>query len=154
MPADPAALVQHFFTLLRGKSAGESIAHMHRSGLTMPQIVVLHALRRGDASISALAARLHMSLPATSQLVERLVSGALIDRAEDPDDRRVKRIRLRPTGLRFLERLEELRVREIEDALGALAPETRARLSAAMGAAVQELEADLEPAPRRDPRRT
>jgi DNA-binding MarR family transcriptional regulator len=118
---------------------------MHRSGLTMPQIVALHALRRASASVSELAARLRMSLPATSQLVERLVAAALVDRAEDPADRRVKRITIRPAGLRLLERLDELRRREIEEALASLSPDVRARLAAAVGAAVAELEAELWP---------
>ncbi len=148
-PSRPAVLVHRLFGLMRRKSAGESTALMHRSGLTMPQIVVLHALRRASASISELAVRLRMSLPATSQLVERLVAAELIDRTEDPRDRRVKRIRLRPAGLRVLERLDELRRREIEDALGALSPETRARLTDAAQAAVAELEASFEAGARR-----
>lgn len=109
----------------------------------MPQIVVLHALHRADASISELAARLRMSLPATSQLVDRLVEAELIGRAEDPADRRVKRISLRAAGRRFLEHLQEVRHREIADAFGSLSPETRARLGAALAATVSELEAEL-----------
>jgi DNA-binding MarR family transcriptional regulator len=150
---DPARLVHRFIGLVNRKSAGESTALMHRSGLTMPQIVVLFALRRKDASISQLAARLRMSLPATSQLVDRLVEAELIDRAEDPEDRRVKRIRIRPSGLRFLERLGELRRREVDDALASLAPGTRARLASALDEAVDELEAELERPPAPDSRR-
>jgi DNA-binding MarR family transcriptional regulator len=141
----PADLVQRLIGLVNRRGSGESIGHMHRSGLTMPQIVVLFSLRRSDASISELAARLRMSLPATSQLVDRLVEAGHVDRSEDPADRRVKRIRIRPAGLQFLERLGELRSREIEGALAALGPETRALLTAALDAAVRELEADLQP---------
>ncbi len=163
-PGDPAPLVQRLIALVNRKSAGESTAFMHASGLTMPQIVVLFALRRTEASISELAQRLRMSLPATSQLVDRLVEAGLIDRTEDPADRRVRRISILPAGLRFLERFGELRAREIEDALRSLGADTRALLAAALTRVVAELEQELDrkgaarpvhqvrhPAPRRRP---
>lgn len=141
---DPAPLVQRLIGLVNRKSAGESTAFMHASGLTMPQIVVLFALRRADASISELAQRLRMSLPATSQLVDRLVEAGLIDRTEDPDDRRVRRISILPAGLGFLEQFGELRSREIEDALRSLRAETRTLLAAALTRVVAELEQELD----------
>jgi DNA-binding MarR family transcriptional regulator len=143
-PADPAPLVQRLIALVNRKSAGESTAFMHASGLTMPQIIVLYALRRSEASISELALRLRMSLPATSQLVDRLVEAGLVDRTEHARDRRVRRVTIRPGGLRFLERLGEMRLREIEDALRSLGPDSRALLAAALSQTVGELERELE----------
>src|SRR5512147_2476437 len=110
---EPAPLLQRLIALVNRKSAGESNAFMHASGLTMPQIVTLFALRRAEASISELAGRLRMSLPATSQLVDRLVEAGLISRTEDAADRRVRRASILPAGLRYLEQLGELRVREL-----------------------------------------
>lgn len=152
-PGDPAPLVQRLIALVNRKSAGESTAFMHASGLTMPQIVVLYALRRAEASISELAQRLRMSLPATSQLVDRLVEAGLIDRTEHADDRRVRRISILSDGLSYLERLGQLRYREIEDALRSLSPGSRALLATALTRVVAELEQELEkgsaPAPGR-----
>jgi DNA-binding MarR family transcriptional regulator len=142
--ASPALLVQRFIALVNRKSAGESTAFMHASGLTMPQIVVLFALRRAEASISGLAERLRMSLPATSQLVERLVAAGLIARRESPEDRRVRHVSILPAGLRYLEQFGAMRAREIEDALGSIRPETRARLADALARVVAELEQELE----------
>jgi len=141
---DPAPLLQRLIALVSRKSAGESTAFMHASGLTMPQIVALFALRRAEASISELAGRLRMSLPATSQLVDRLVEAGLVDRAEHARDRRVRRISILPAGLRYLEQFGAMRRREIQDALRSLGPETRARLAAALARAVAELERELE----------
>jgi len=143
-PGDPAPLVQRLIALVNRKSAGESTAFMHASGLTMPQIVVLFALRRCPASITELAQRLRMSLPATSQLVDRLVEAGLIDRTEHAEDRRVRRASILPAGLRFLEQFGELRAREIEDALRSLSDETRTRLAEALTRVVAELERELE----------
>lgn len=146
-PGDPAPLVKRFIALVNRKSAGESTAFMHASGLTMPQIVVLHALRRAEASITGLAERLRMSLPATSQLVDRLVEAGLVDRAEHAADRRVRRVTILPAGQRFLERLGEMRLREIEDALRSVSPGARTALAAAMAQVVDELERELAQAP-------
>ena len=144
LPPDPARLVQRLIALVNRKSAGESTAFMHASGLTMPQIVVLYALRRGEASITRLAKRLRMSLPATSQLVDRLVTARLIDRSEDASDRRMRRVTILPAGLRFLEELGEMRLREIEDALGSLSPGSRSALALALSRVVEELERELD----------
>ena len=56
------------------------LAAMSESGLTLPQIVVLHVLDRGPATISTLADYLHLSLSATSSLVQRLVQEDLVSR--------------------------------------------------------------------------
>ncbi len=146
-PGDAAPLLQRLIALVNRKSAGESTAFMHASGLTMPQIVALFALRRAEASISELAERLRMSLPATSQLVDRLVEAGLVDRTEHAEDRRVRRISILPAGLRYLEQFGAMRCRELEDALRSLGPECRAQLAAALARAVTELEREIEAAP-------
>lgn len=149
---DPAPLVQRLIGLVNRKSAGESTAFMHASGLTMPQIAALFALRRSPASISELAQRLRMSVPATSQLVDRLVEAGLIARTEHAQDRRVRHASILPAGRRFLEQFGELRSREIEDALRSLSEESRTLLAEALTQVVGELERELdgaaEPAPR------
>jgi DNA-binding MarR family transcriptional regulator len=145
-PGDPVPLVQRLIALVNRKSAGASIGFMHASGLTMPQIVVLYALRNSGAevSISGMAERLRMSLPATSQLVDRLVEAGLVQRAESASDRRVRRVSILSDGLRFLEQLGEMRAREIEDALRSLRPDSRAALTSALTQVVSELEQELE----------
>ncbi len=144
-PGNPAPLVQRLIALVNRKSAGESLAFMHASGLTMPQIVVLFALRRSPASISELAQRLRMSLPAMSQLVDRLVEAGLIARTEHAEDRRVRRASILPAGMRYLEQFGEMRYREIDEALRSLSDETRTLLAGALERVVAELERELEP---------
>jgi MarR family transcriptional regulator, organic hydroperoxide resistance regulator len=155
-PGDPAPLLHRLIGLVNRKGLRESMAFMHQSGLTMPQIVTLFALRRWEASVSELAERLHMSLPATSQLVDRLVEAGLVSRTESLTDRRVRRLSILSDGLRFLERFGELRGRELGEALSTLTPGTRALFATALGQVVAELEEEIEgaapPAPR--PRRS
>jgi MarR family transcriptional regulator, organic hydroperoxide resistance regulator len=161
-PPDPAPLVQRLIALVARRSSGESTRLLHESGLGLPQVIALFTLRRVPASVTELSTRVRLSLPATSQLVDRLVEAGLVAREEVAGDRRVRQIRVLPPGLRFLERFGELRLRDIEETLQALRPATRKTLAAALTAAVAELEPEARPAqapapppsraPRRDPR--
>lgn len=113
---------------------------MYESGLTFPQIIVIYALVWHEPqAISVLAERLRLSLGATSQLVDRLVEAGYVARAEKPDDRRVKLVRLRPKGAQFMKRLNEIRRAELADAFDALPPPLRARLTEVLRDAVDVL---------------
>jgi MarR family transcriptional regulator, organic hydroperoxide resistance regulator len=57
--------------------------------LTLPQLRGVFMLaREGAMAISELARELHIGNPAASVLVDRLVRLGLVERAEDPNDRR------------------------------------------------------------------
>ena len=76
------------------------------SQLTMPQLKILLLLHRlGDTSGRELAGLLGVSLATLSGMVDRLVAHALVTRAEDPHDRRVRRIRLSATGTEMITRI-------------------------------------------------
>src|SRR5688572_5508843 len=57
--------------------------------------------------VSDLARRLGVSPPTVSTLVDRLVERGLVDRREDPRDRRQHRCRLSPEGQRIAARFYE-----------------------------------------------
>ncbi len=76
---------------------------MHETGLSRPQIhALLHIFHAGECPISDIAALTDSSPAAASQLVERLVQQGLVQRAEDPHNRRVKKLRLTDKGLKLL----------------------------------------------------
>lgn len=54
-------------------------------------------------SVNAIAEQVQLSLAAAGRTVDKLVCGGLVDRREDPTDRRVKRISLTDGGRRYLE---------------------------------------------------
>ena len=73
------------------------------SQLTMPQLKILLLLYRlGDTSGRELAGLMGVSLATMSGMVDRLVAHDLVTRAEDPHDRRVRRITLSATGTRMI----------------------------------------------------
>ena len=137
---DPAMLFQRLIGLANRETAGASTMFMYESGLTFPQIIVMYALTwLGPLPISSLARHLRLSLAATSQLVDRLVEGGYIAREEDREDRRVRRVKMRPHGKQFMDKLDEIRRRELSEAFDGLPPKLRSRLTDVLREAVEAL---------------
>jgi len=80
--------------------------------LSITQVKALGALDRSEQeqSVKALAEQLGLSLPAGSRAVEGLHVRGLVERREDPADRRMKRVRIAQDGRRLLGRLTEARL--------------------------------------------
>jgi DNA-binding MarR family transcriptional regulator len=138
---DPASLFQRLIGLANRETAGASTMFMYESGLTFPQIIVMYALTwLGPLPMSTLAQKLRLSAAATSQLVDRLVEGAFVSREEDPEDRRVRLVRMRPHGKQFMQKLNEIRRRELSEAFDRLPPKVRKRLTEVLCEAVESLD--------------
>ncbi|ANY22108.1 MarR family winged helix-turn-helix transcriptional regulator [Gordonia terrae] len=73
--------------------------------ITFSQLRILSALacQPGPMSVNAIADQVQLSLAAAGRTVDKLVGCDLVDRREDPSDRRVKRISLTDAGRRYLE---------------------------------------------------
>jgi DNA-binding MarR family transcriptional regulator len=139
-PRDPAILFQRLIGLANRETAGASTMFMYESGLTFPQIIVMYALTwLGPLPITTLAQRLRLSVAATSQLVDRLVDAGHVGREEDPEDRRVRLVRMRPHGKQFMDRLNEIRRRELSEAFDRLPPKLHKRLTEVLREAVEHL---------------
>jgi len=111
-------LIKELTSLVIQRSAGEMLVIMTEAGLSMPQMVTLCMLHRsGPHSISAIAAKLNLSLAATSHLVDRMVHYGLVGRSEDTQDRRHKRVVITASGVDLLDRLVQARTREIAQIL-------------------------------------
>ncbi|HLY15532.1 MAG TPA: MarR family transcriptional regulator [Candidatus Limnocylindrales bacterium] len=99
-------------------------------GLTVAQLRALIYLRREPgAGLSALADHLGMSLPASSALAQRLVSAGLIDRSDDPAERRRIRLQLTPSGTEHLATAQAAVRGWLAGELAALTPAEQARLA-------------------------
>jgi DNA-binding MarR family transcriptional regulator len=130
------------------RSAGDTLAMLSDTGLTLAQLVTLHCLQFvGTQSISKIAATLRLSPAATSHLVDRLVKAGMVGRKEDPEDRRSKRVAITPAGDAFAKQVEETRTREFARVLARLSPALRRRLSSVLALVNREL-ASLPEEPR------
>lgn len=86
--------------------------------LTMSQAKLMYVvLVAGSIRMSVLAARLGVALSTISGVVDRLVDLGLVDRHDDPADRRQVLVTVTDKGAAELDRLRELNVAELQTLL-------------------------------------
>jgi len=87
---------------------------LQREELSMPRAVALLFLKQtGSASISDISNYLNLSLGNTSHIVDQLVCGGYVTRAEDANDRRLKLVALTPKGRAFIAEVEQVRIEQM-----------------------------------------
>jgi DNA-binding MarR family transcriptional regulator len=103
------------------------------TGLTMPQFSILMQLHyKGITGLSDVSERFDVSAAAASQLVEKLVQAGYIERAEDPNDRRAKLIKLSPKGKEMIETGINERYRWMDDLASKLSAEEKPKVAEAL----------------------
>ncbi len=109
------------------------IRYARRKGLSRSMLGTLYFLKhKGNSGVSDLGSHLGVSNPAASQMLERLVEEDLIQRSEDPDDRRMKRISLTEKGNTVIKESINARLEWIEDLAGVLTSEEKEQVIAAL----------------------
>ena len=97
---------------------------MDETGLSFSQLNVLMRLYHGgNSGVSEIGEQMGVTSAAASQAIDRLVLQGLIERTEDPRDRRAKRLALTPKGRTLIETGIEARSRWVEGLTDALTPE-------------------------------
>ena len=120
-------------------------------GLSMPQFGVLMQLHyRGNCGVSDISDRFDITNAAASQLVDKLVQSKLIQREEDPHDRRAKLLNLTEKAKGLIQQNVEERYRWVDQLAGKLTEEQRTKVTDALNIltqAAKELEAEpVQPA--------
>jgi DNA-binding MarR family transcriptional regulator len=116
------------------------------SGLKATQQGLLYQIHIGDEpAMGAIASALIMDLSALGHTLKPLIRDGYVETVADPDDRRIKRVRLTPQGLVKLDeamKLWQVAQQRFEDVVG---KEKAARLRAALDD-ISALDFDLPPA--------
>jgi len=122
---------------------------MNDASVTLPQVLLISRVEKlGSPSLSDLAEGSTASTAALSQMIDRLVQQGLLDRAEDPVDRRRKAIRVTSRARALLRKIEAARSADYELGLASLGDDLRTRLAAMLERVVAEIE-DARAAPAR-----
>jgi DNA-binding MarR family transcriptional regulator len=129
------ALLRHVFLYDRGNQ----LRVIEQSGLSLTQCKVLLELgglgQTAEAwQVGDLAEVFGVSLPSMSRAVDALVREKLATRVEDPDDRRVRQVRITAKGKDLVETLVALRQTGIEAFAATLSAAQRRKLDAAVDA--------------------
>ena len=137
--------IRQFLDIAMHKSMRERVHFAKTTGLSMPQFGILMQLHyRGNCGVSDISDHFDITNAAASQLVDKLVQSGLIQRAEDPNDRRAKLLNLTEKGRELIQQGTEERYRWVDQLAAKLTPEEREQVSEAlttMTQAAKEMEA-------------
>ena len=101
-------------------------AVLDRRGLNVPQYMALVALDQlGETTMGQLSKKLHLTMGASTNLVDKLIRGAFVSRTRGTEDRRVVKVRLEAKGREVLHDVEEKAVSFMTGALAEVEPDRR-----------------------------
>ena len=140
-PADPFFSTFHeWVEIFMHRSMCRFIHHARKSGLSMSMIGTLfHLHHKESMGVTDLGEHLGVTSAAASQMLDRLVQLGLIQRSEDPDDRRVKILVLTEKGFQALEegmRAQQDWIKELSDTLSA---EEKDKITSAMNLMIEKV---------------
>jgi DNA-binding MarR family transcriptional regulator len=126
-------VVREWAKVFMHRSGRDFKRFMDETGLSFSQISVLMGLMHGDnRGVSKIGDQLGVTNAAASQAVERLVQLGMIERTEDPEDRRAKRLALTQKGRKLIEMGIEARSKWIEGITDALTSEQQEMIISAL----------------------
>ena len=132
------AVVRKWVDVFTTRSMHDWTRYVKASGLSMPQFGILMNLHyRHTCGVSDISDHMEISAAAASQLVEKLVQSGLLERQEDPADRRAKLLTLSTRGLALIETGIEARSRWVDELVSMLTPAEYEQVAAALGTLTQ-----------------
>ena len=106
-------LIKHMSRVQRHLRSGQASA-WSGLGLTMPQVKTLFLLEEGPKRMRAVAARLDVEMPSATTMIDRLHAKGLVERSQDPGDRRAVVCSLTPAGKDAVDNFWALRMARVE----------------------------------------
>jgi DNA-binding MarR family transcriptional regulator len=127
VPGDLASDLYALIVFLHKNCNSDLFEALGALELTLTQIKLLHHLEHVDRELTLKEAAegVMVSLPAASRTVDDLVHRGFVDRHEDVDDRRMKRVRLTDEGRAVSRRLNAARLNSLEQFAVTLSPSER-----------------------------
>ena len=142
----PEALASRIGELFCILSDAENNTHeglltlMNESGLTVAQVMAIHFIGFcGTVSLREIADKVCLSAPATSHMVDRLLTMGYVTRTENNVDRRQKKIALSTQGSKLHAQLREAQIARLSVLTRALSAELRCRLALIVEELILEL---------------
>lgn len=114
--------------------AAQSIAAVERMADVLELRVLVVVSQRGAASLREVADGLDLHMSTASRLCDRMVAEGLLERRDDPNDRRQLALRLSPRGRRVVRRVGRRRRGAVVEILGRMSADERSGLIEALHA--------------------
>ena len=143
-PGELGELLQEFVNRV-SHLQGKTLTVLTEESVTLQQVLLLRRVKQvGKSTPSDIAERMHMSLPAVSQMIDRLFLVGLLMRNEAQDDRRKKDVAVTPKGHALLERIRRARSAEYAAGVASLSPKLRSDLAKLLRKALAVLPVESE----------
>ncbi|HEU4656495.1 MAG TPA: MarR family transcriptional regulator [Capillimicrobium sp.] len=125
------------------KDASRLYALLEELSIGLTDMKLLHHLANLEAepTVKELAEHMGLSLPGASRAADALLRRGWVERHEDANDRRMKRLAITPDGVAVLRRVEEARLAGLQELVDTLPQEQLDALSAAIAPVLDQLEA-------------
>lgn len=141
-PTEVNDVLKQWIDLFMTRSHHHLVRYLRSADLSMAQFGTLMRLRHDEhCGVGDIASQMSISNAAASQLVDKLVQLGLVERIEDPDDRRAKRLSISPEGLRQLDLSREARLAWTAEVVARLSPEQRMAVTAALQSLIDAAQA-------------
>ena len=129
-----AADLYAFVVYLHKNATADLFEALGALDVTMSQTKLLQKLEHadGELTLKRAAEMLRLSLPAVSRAVDDLVRRGMVERHEDAEDRRMKRIRLTEAGRLIIGKLNAARLQGLEEFITTLQDDERDALVGAL----------------------
>lgn len=121
--------LREWVELITHRTMRDHSRYVKSLGLSMPQFFLLmHLHHKKQCGITDLSDHMEITTAAASQTVDKLVQGGLLERAEDPNDRRAKQVTLSPKGLELIGKSNSERFRWVEKMEKNLSADQKAKI--------------------------
>ena len=119
--SDITIIIRQWMESFFMRSMRDWTRYVRRVGLSVPQFGLLMRLYHGGrCEVHDIGEHFAITSAAASQLTEKLVKSGLVERAEDPDDRRARQIALTAKGRSLVARGIEERYRFVDELVASL----------------------------------
>lgn len=115
-------LVEYMRRVQRHMRAQRSSAWLDLD-LTRQQAKTLHFLSHGQRRMSEIAGRLQVEMPSATTMIDRLVAKGLVERGQDPADRRAVVCSLTQEGVETFEQFQAIRAARTESLAAVMSTE-------------------------------
>ena len=104
----------------------QQTAEFIKTKISMPQFIVMEIIsHRGESRMTDLANSLDVTTAAMTGIVEKLVKGGYSSRVEDPEDRRIVKVKLTLKGDKIIKEMVEARKKITIKLFGNISQEER-----------------------------
>ena len=136
--AELAERIVSLFASIGRRSNRAAAGSLSFGDLSISQVRLLHILHAaGGQSVGDLAARLGISAATASRACDGLFRAGLVERREDADDRRVRRLHMTPTGVAYVEHFAAAKLDAVRELLTTIDTDQQQRLFDALAPLVE-----------------